>query len=202
MTPAPASPAVAPTRERLVFAATELITDGGYAAASVEAVAERAGVARGTMYRHFPSKAALFVEVFRSVCERDMAAMRKAIVEQPCAGTKLDAAVTTFAIRALTLPRLAWALAAEPVDPLVDAERLVYRHTYRDLFAEVVRIGVESGEFAPQEPALSAAALVGAIAESLIGPLSPFESDGGDQQAAVEQLVGLCRRAVGLNSAA
>lgn len=201
MSSAPTLSAAARTRERLVTAATELITDGGYAAAQVGPVAERAGVARGTMYRHFPSKSALFVEVFRAVCERDLAAMRKAIDAQPCAGTKLDAAVTTFATRALRLPRLAWALAAEPVDPAVDAERLVYRHTYRDLFAEIVRAGVASGEFEQQDPALSAAALVGGIAEALIGPLSPFESDGADASAAVEQLVGLCHRAVGLPSA-
>lgn len=194
--------AAARTRKRLVDAATELITEGGYAAASVAAVAERAGVAGGTMYRHYPSKSALFVEVFRTVCERDMTAMRKAIDAQPCAGTKLDAAVTTFATRALTLPRLAWALAAEPVDPAVDAERLVYRHTYRDLFAEIVRAGVASGEFEPQDPSLSAAVLVGGIAEALIGPLSPFESEGADTSEAVGQLVELCRRAVGLPSLA
>jgi AcrR family transcriptional regulator len=35
------------TRERLVRAATEVIESGGYAAASVAAVAERAGVAAG-----------------------------------------------------------------------------------------------------------------------------------------------------------
>lgn len=201
MKPALSASASQRTREKLIAAATDLITEGGYGAASVAAVAERAGVAGGTMYRHFPSKADLFVEVFRRVCDRDLAVMRKTIDAQSCAGTKLDAAVATFATRALTLPRLAWALAAEPVDAAVDAERLVYRHTYRDLYAEIVRAGVASGEFEPQDPELSAAALVGGIAEALIGPLSPFESEGGDISGAVDQLVGLCRRAVGLPSA-
>lgn len=189
------------TRERLIQAATALITDGGYAAATVTDVATRAGVAQGTMYRHFPSKSALFVEVFRRVCDRDLEAMRAAIAAQPCAGTKLEAAIVTFAGRALKLPRLAWALAAEPVDPAVDAERLAYRHTYRDLFAEIVRAGVESGEFEPQDADLTAALLVGGIAESLIGPLSPFESHGEEAEAAIRRLVALGHRAVGLPSA-
>ena len=32
-------------------------------------------------------------------------------------------------------PRLAWALLAEPVDPAVEAERLHFRHSYRDVVA-------------------------------------------------------------------
>ena len=66
------------TRERLLLAARELIEEGGYGAASVLAIAERAGVAAGTLYRHFASKEELFVEVFRSVCEREERAMRVA----------------------------------------------------------------------------------------------------------------------------
>ena len=53
------------TRERLLAAARELIEDGGYGSASVAAIAERAGVAAGTLYRHFASKEDLFVDVFR-----------------------------------------------------------------------------------------------------------------------------------------
>jgi AcrR family transcriptional regulator len=54
------------TRERLLSAAVELLEEGGYAAASVAAIAERGGVSAGALYRHFPSKAELFVEVFRT----------------------------------------------------------------------------------------------------------------------------------------
>ena len=47
------------TRERLLRAAQELIEEGGYSAASVLAIAGRAGVAAGTLYRHFPNRDAL-----------------------------------------------------------------------------------------------------------------------------------------------
>src|SRR5947209_13950675 len=115
-----------PTRERLLEAAQELIEEGGYGAASVAAIAERAGLAAGTLYRHFDSKQGLFVEVFRSVCEREERAMRGASSELSSGGAvaRLEEVLATFARRALRNPRLAWALIAERVDPPVDAERM------------------------------------------------------------------------------
>jgi AcrR family transcriptional regulator len=46
----------APTRSRLVDSAFELFGDRGYEATTVEAIAERAGIARRTFFRYFRSK--------------------------------------------------------------------------------------------------------------------------------------------------
>ena len=51
-------------RERLLEAATEIFSAGG-PQASLEAVAKRAGVGIGTLYRHFPTRDALFEAVYR-----------------------------------------------------------------------------------------------------------------------------------------
>lgn len=51
-------------RARLIQAAAEVFVEEGYRA-SVERVAARAGVARQTLYNHFPCKADLFGEVVR-----------------------------------------------------------------------------------------------------------------------------------------
>lgn len=53
-------------RSRLIHAATEVFIAEGYRA-SVERVAVCAGVARQTLYNHFPSKADLFGEVIKQV---------------------------------------------------------------------------------------------------------------------------------------
>ena len=163
-----------PTRERLLTAARELIEEGGYGSAPVIAIARRAGLAAGTLYRHFGSKEELFVEVFRSVCDREVDAMRSAAVTN--GGThveRLETVFATFAERALRRPRLAWALLAEPVDPLVDAERLAYRERYAALVAEVLRAAIAAGDLPDQNVELTAAALVGGCGEALVGPLSP-----------------------------
>ena len=189
-----------PTRSRLLHAAQQLIEEGGYSAASVLAIADRAGVASGTLYRHFTSKEELFVEVFRAVCEREEAAMRAAagaLPESVSAVERLQAVLGTFAARALRNRRLAWALIAEPVDRAVDAERLAYRARYAALIAAGVRAGVACGELPAQDPALTAAALVGGCGEALVGPLSPLaagDPDAGEIVVALRTFVG---RAVG-----
>src|SRR5881227_1671834 len=65
----------AETRERIVSAALDQLAEGGYASASVQAVARRAGVATGSVYRHFPSKSELFAEVFKRASARELAVM-------------------------------------------------------------------------------------------------------------------------------
>ena len=185
------------TRQRLLAAARELIEEGGYASASVAAIVDRAGVASGTVYRHFASKADLFLEVFRAVCAGEERAMRAAADEAgPGAVDRLEAVLATFARRALQNRRLAWALLAEPVDPLVDAERLAYRERYASLVAAELRAAIDAGEIPAQDVAFTAAALVGGCGEALVGPLS---SVNGSEEVvvAIESFV---RRAIGASA--
>lgn len=188
-----ASPSGSATRARLVAAATGIVAEEGYAAASVKAVSARAGVATGALYRHFPSKGALFVEVFRDVAERELAAARAAAAARDDPVEALLAALATFARRALRAPRLTWALLGEPVDPLVDAERLAYRRRHVREFADLIAGGVAAARLPPQDPAVTAAALVGSFAEVLVGPLA----DGRDADALVDELTALTSRTIG-----
>ena len=190
------SPRGGATRARLLEAAVELLEVGGYSAASVTAVASRAGVASGALYRHFSSKASLFVEVFRTMAEGKLAALREAGAGADTALEKLDAVVTEFAGGALAKPRLAWALVYEPVDAAVDAERLAYRQTYREHLSTLLEEGIAAGEIPEQDAELSVAALIGAINEALVAPLSPV-GPKVDPAETVAALLAFCRRAVG-----
>jgi AcrR family transcriptional regulator len=189
----------AQTRERIAGSALAQLADGGYLSASVQAVAARAGVATGSVYRHFPSKADLFAEVFRRAAETELALFAEAAGDESRrARERVAAAIELFARRALAGPRQAWALIAEPVDPAVEAERLAFRRGYRDALASVLADGVRSGELPPLDAELAAAALVGAIAESLVGPLSPAANGGGPARhdALVAGLVQFCLNAI------
>ena len=185
------------TRDRLVRAAREVLERGGYATASVLAIAERAGVSAGAMYRHFPSKAELFVEVFRAAADGELTALQGARTADRSCAARLEAVVAAYARRALHNRRLAWALVYEPVDPIVDAERLVYRRNYCRGMAALLREGIANGEFPDENPDLTAAAIVGAIAETLVGPLSPIGGTTASEAEIVAGLVRFCRRAIG-----
>lgn len=185
------------TRDQLLGAARGLIEEGGYGAASVVAITTRAGVAAGTLYRHFRSKEELFVEVFRSVCDRELAVMRRAARDDAAPhAERVKLVLSTFAERALRRPRLAWALLAEPVDPLVDAERLAYRARYAELIAGCLGAAVAAGELPDQDVALTAAALVGAWGEALVGPLS-LREEGVPGAELLESLETFSLRAIG-----
>lgn len=194
-TVAPSAPP-APTRDRLLHAAREVIEAGGYGGASVLAIADRAGVASGTLYRHFPSKADLFVEVFREVCGHEAEAADRAALGVADPVERIDAIITVFAARALANPTLAWSLIAEPVDPAVERVRLEFRAAYRTTIAAHIREAVATGAVPEQDPELTAAALVGAANEVLAGPLAPAQ-DRRAPKDVVAALRTLWHRALG-----
>jgi AcrR family transcriptional regulator len=55
------------TRRELVRVARELFTEPGYAATSIEDVADRAGVTKGAIYHHFRNKRELFQAGFEEI---------------------------------------------------------------------------------------------------------------------------------------
>jgi len=186
---------LAQARERIVDAALDQLAEGGYASASVAAVARRSGVATGTVYRHFPSKQDLFAEVFRRAAQREVDALRATTGRGESAATRLAAWVEAFVRRALAEPVRAYALIAEPVDPAIEAERLIFRRAYADLFAQALRDG---DALPPLDADLTAAAIVGALAEALVGPLQRRDA-GAD--ALVDALQTFVLRSVGVSRA-
>ncbi|WP_077529655.1 TetR/AcrR family transcriptional regulator [Vreelandella utahensis] len=187
------------TRQRILDITQQLVASGGFGAASVARVAEESGVAIGSVYRHFDSKSDLFAEVFRHATEVEVNRVGEALNTSAPADKALAEALEVFARRAIRSPTMAWALIAEPVGPLVDEERLRYRQAYAELFEQTLIRGMREGCFRPdQNSKLSSAATVGAIAEALVGPLSPA-ADGLDRDSAeqlIHDVVRLCLQAV------
>lgn len=190
-------------RTDILRTARARIAMGGYQAAQMQALATDAGIATGTVYRYFGSKAELFAQVFRSAVQTEVDAVDAAAHAAIGPDAQLTAIVETFVHRALRAPRLAYALLAEPVDPLVEEQRLHFRHSYARVIEGVLRDGIAAGHFAAQDARLSAAALVGLMSETLVGPLSPYPENPSDarpreldEAQLVKAISALCRRAV------
>ena len=185
-------------REAIVAAARALAAESGMAEVQIAPVAARAGIAAGTVYRYFPSKTELVGAVMAAVSERELAAMRAAADAAPGPLSALAAAVTTFAGRALQRRRLAWATIAEPVEPDIDAMRLAYRQALAGELEKRLAACIHAGHLAEQDVRLSAAALVGALAEGLLGPLAPDAPTPAGARAAVQAITLFALRGVGI----
>lgn len=180
-------------RDHLLRSAEQLVREGGFANLTMQTLAAEAGVGVGTLYRYFDNKAVLAAEVFRVATEREVAAVAAAIAHPGTFAQRLSHVLQVFVQRAQAAPRLAWSLIAEPVDTAVDAARLTYRQRYAALYQQLLSDGVSQGALPIQDTAISAAALVGAIAEALVGPLS----DPLPKANLAESLSQFCLRAVG-----
>jgi AcrR family transcriptional regulator len=76
-------------RDDILSAAEQLILEAGLGAATTRAIAKAAGCAEGSIYRHFPDKDALVVEVVKT-CFPDFVAMLCALPERVGTGTVLQ----------------------------------------------------------------------------------------------------------------
>ncbi len=83
-------------REEILDAATELFAEYGYAEADTQALADRLGVGKGTIYRHFPSKRELFLAAVDRVMRRlrEQIEVEVAAIDDPLA--RIAAAVRSF----------------------------------------------------------------------------------------------------------
>lgn len=173
-------------RTRILLAARSLVGEGGWQEAQIANVAATAGIATGTVYRYFPSKAELFAEVLSRVSQREVDVLSDIAASDGSAHERLHSMVTTFVLRAMRNPRLAYALIAEPCDKAIDEERLTYRAAISEVIHGVIAQGQADASMRSDVRAdIAATVIVGGFMEGLIGPLSPLASTS--QMAGPEQ---------------
>jgi AcrR family transcriptional regulator len=189
---------LAQREDTILGAAEALATEGGMGAVQVASVAERAGIAAGTVYRYFPSKTDLVAELISGVGGRELEAVRLAAEAAPGPLSALAAGLATFAARALQRRRLIWAVTAEPVDADVDAMRLDFRQSIAAEFEQRIKAALEGRHLPDQDARVSAPAIVGALLEGLVGPMAPAPAGEAGTRAAVQAATLLALRALGV----
>lgn len=163
------------TRAGLIAAAQRLFVDGGYEHTSTEAILAAAGVSRGALYHHFPTKRDLFEAVFESVSA--------AAIEKAAARSARARAATGSPLERLTEACLAWL--REVRDPAVGAilldqgpkvlgwlgaREIENRHSLAVMKA-ALRSAADAGEIAPVSIELLAGILNAALAEAALAGL-------------------------------
>ncbi len=106
------------TRQALIDAALEVFLRRGFARATTKEIAQTAGVAEGTIYRHFADKYALFHEVFLSLTVGIVAELRR-LPERAGQGTVRDNLAYLFELVGSMQEHLSSLMASMWADPEV-----------------------------------------------------------------------------------
>jgi AcrR family transcriptional regulator len=155
---------VALTRERILEAAEDVLRRYGLAKATVVDVARALGVSHGSVYRHFPSKAALREAVAERWLHRIMPPLEAIVEETGPAADRLrrwfDTVIATKRRRVREDPELFAtyvAVAAEAGDVVKAHVAELERH-----LARIIADGVARGEFTVRDPVAAGRAVLDA----------------------------------------
>ncbi|MFF4752805.1 TetR/AcrR family transcriptional regulator [Streptomyces sp. NPDC002514] len=158
------------TRRRLYEAAVTLIAEQGFSATTVDEIAERAGVAKGTVYYNFASKSVLFEELLRQGVGLLTASLRDAAERSARGGggtvDALDAMIRAGLVFIDRHPAFTQLYVAElwRTNRAWQSTLLVVRQEVVAVVEGVLRAGVAAGEFSAEiDVPLTAAALVGMV---------------------------------------
>ncbi|WP_338676183.1 TetR/AcrR family transcriptional regulator [Streptomyces sp. SCSIO 30461] len=158
------------TRAKLYEAAVTLIAEQGFSATTVDEIAERAGVAKGTVYYNFKSKTELFEELLRYGVGLLSSSLQAAAEEtEERGGTSveaLDAMVRAGLVFIDRYPAFTQLYVAElwRTNRAWQSTLMVVRQKAVAVVETVLREGVERGELSDEiDVQLTAAALVGMV---------------------------------------
>lgn len=158
------------TRAKLYEAAVTLIAEQGFSATTVDEIAERAGVAKGTVYYNFKSKTELFEELLRYGVGLLTVSLQNAADETAeRGGTKveaLDAMIKAGLVFIDRYPAFTQLYVAElwRTNRAWQSTLLVVRQQAVAVVETVLREAVENGELSEEiDIGLTAAALVGMV---------------------------------------
>jgi AcrR family transcriptional regulator len=160
------------SREEVLDAAAEAFIERGYAATSIDDVANRLGCTKGRVYHYFRTKGELFLGVHRRALDMALEAVRPIVATDAPAADKLSQMASAHALlmveeasyMRLAVQHAEMALALEgrtPRQALLDVFAL--RQEYEGYFERVIADGVRSGEFRDVNPNLMAKAGLGSL---------------------------------------
>jgi AcrR family transcriptional regulator len=183
-------------RDALLQAATEVFSRYGFKKASIDDIARRAGIGKGTVYLHFDSKEALFATVVRDLWGGIFGDFRTAVRQARTPDGKLRAFCRARLEEVAVLAR-AMNIAEEFALELIELAR-PYVHEFRErelaLIEEILAEGTATGVFVARKPRLIAVGLLTwleALVPVLMAPAAPHDLRAGTDELLEAMLRGL-----------
>ncbi|HAA89286.1 MAG TPA: hypothetical protein DCE07_01690 [Peptococcaceae bacterium] len=156
-------------RERILKAAVDVFFEKGFYEATVEEIATRAGVGKGTVYEYFANKEQLFKEMFQEGVDAYLQAIRTQLLGEPGSAqeilTRFAHIHIGFVEKHLSLAALIFEGQRGPLYWLRDWWRQIKEKKVA-VIRRVIENGVTQGEFRPVDPRVAAEAFLGLLAVS------------------------------------
>jgi AcrR family transcriptional regulator len=151
-------------RRRIEAAALGLFARNGIEAASTREIAKAAGMAEGTLYRHFRTKEELALTIFLQFAAKLVTCLEEAVAREAAGAPQVEALVRAF-----------YDFARDESDAW---EYIMQRHPRiagvpagtrlpKDVVIETIVRGAASGAFTPIDPILGASLVIGMVVRSL-----------------------------------
>jgi AcrR family transcriptional regulator len=139
--------AASTTRDRLIQAAVGLVAREGMAAATTAAIAQKAGFAEGTLYRHFESKDDLLIAAYREMkASIFLEAARGVDPGQPAPERLKQTWLAIYAAYRADLDAFRFSERFKE-SPLAEREGGEVSRTIIAMFSELLAEGVAAGQF-------------------------------------------------------
>lgn len=155
------------TRQRLIRAALELFTAAGYHATTTPQIAKKAGVAEGTMYRHFDGKQQLLNELYRASARWAMRLIEETDARGGSARERLDRLGHALVVGAARDPAVVQIFLLDRHGALLDAESREAAVAFRVALERLVAQGKGEGAVRPGSAAVWAGAWLAVVVQAL-----------------------------------
>lgn len=170
------------TRARILSAAEECFTRYGFEATGVAEICATAGISKGALYHHFPSKQTIFVKLYEGWMEKfigEMQAIRDGAGSVPQALMSMIRMIgVIFQSASGQLPVFFEFLTKSVREPEIwKATAAPYRY-FKEFFAEMIRRGIQEGSLKDVDPERTAQILVSYGAGLVMQGV--FDPEGGD----------------------
>ena len=167
-------PRVERSRQVTLRAALDELGEAGYGAFTIESVAARAGVAKSTIYRHWPDKVSLIGDAFEAAHEHAVPSLDGLTARDSLQRLLSHVAeIVMDSVFASCIPAL---IEGAERDPRLREFRHRYSVQRRQPLAGLIARGVADGEFrAGVDPELAAQALLGPIFYQRLMTSEPFD---------------------------
>jgi AcrR family transcriptional regulator len=178
------------TVEAILVAAAQVFRRQGYAGATTDRIAERAGVSVGSLYQYFPNKDAILVALTERHVDAGFALVRELLAETLSDVPALEPLLRRFVVAMITLherePELHRVLFEEA--PLPASLRRQLRRRENELATEVAALLEVHPEVRMRDPRLTAYVLVQSV-DALIHNFILHPPEGIDAESLTGETV-------------